>query len=1806
MRGTLARLFPLLAVAWALCFSACGRDRLPEVIPARASAERAVVVIVDGLTPALLEAYLSSAASRASDRALAGWLLPGPPDGGAQRYATGQVHTALLPLPALPDPSAAALLTGRTPAALDARDPGDTFAADAVHLGTLVPRAVVVGLLGTPGLESNDADRVTLARASSEKFGSDGARLMVVRLSGLFDALTTRGLSQAPAALARLDAELARLLAPPFAPDDTVLVLTAGAAAGPSPSQSPLNPGDIARALGVAPEAVVPTGGLLRVRGLAAEKVRFLGELAPSREVLLRTAAGLEIWDAELGRTRALLPDELTHDDARRRLADWLAVGEWVAVADRLGGHEFRRVGEDPVRVALGGLGEAESLVPVVFAGAVPPGAPQRIAYTDIAPALLTLLGRETPLPGASTIADDGLATLVGATRRPRSENRVDQGHVVLERTVGAGLATALTAQALPLRRRTLGEGAPLSDAGLAATLAEARAVIGVDPLRVTVETALFAAWGGPAMVTLDLEGLTDEVAAARVATAVRLGEGLRALRGGLHPRATTLLADVDGLPPESAPWLSAFRYWAERAAARVQNRAEMPPAPSLGAVADGPYLAGLLAAFELQVPGPEDTPAARDARIARLPAVAGLTGRRARLAADLRTLFTPPRDTPCVPADAVARRTALLAAVDGFLAAGEAGLAAQAILEALRTSPSGPGRLSPGESVRLHERLAATLSLPGAGHARLATARGALGLRLVAAVSEPDGSPPALEPALQALTRLALLKLQQEIVDDREPGSADRNAARAASLLDGTGAREPGLLEGTVQLAIDADANVQSRLVAAVLASGLNVGALLGGHAAEQLVRLQRMLDLAARPLPGAAGATPEARVVSAIADALAFAVGTLTGRPAPPPFAARDQLAALDLPALRTQALAARDAAGQDDAPLPLLAYGPFVHLVVELELAFAAAAASEGPQAAVPHLQAAVDVAARLARSEAGRAGVEAGLGPRIDGLATALKAAVPLIVTPSDTAALQAALLAIDLTPPAPGEGLAGQLVAATALLARDAGYALDLARRGTAADARLVAGGAALTRSLVDAAVAAGTSRVARDAALLLHGAHAALADAPRYWPDLSATTILARSPGARAALGDVARGLRGGLDDAGLRAALRKDDLGVFVRDLLAFAAANVDALVGLAGEGPPARAAALRSRFAAHLDDRLNALAGAGPGEGPRVHSLLLWGAATIAAAEGRVDRVDALSLAATKHLTDIGEAHNAWLFALEAHFARLEAGRFDPAVLARAAETCPGQAWQLAPAHAWSPAAATTGTGTGLDALATYVASARAGLLGGLELAVALRAAEGHDVYDFRLGQSLPALLLGKRSGTFNLGLGAQANARDEVTLTWGANPVGNPRDAALRAWLLAAWNALEADDDVALDAALGRLVTTLDGADPAVFGGAADETLPALSPGRPTTVEPLMMAWVLTVAGARGHFALTDHLWSRWVAAVQAGGPDEGTSGTDFGTVSICETAQGASSYGCTAPRHVELRLRDAGAVRSLARWVATEVEARLSRATGQTPPVGAGAAAFSSARKAAPRLLPAWTETLAEAREGTRGARKTAPLPRLAEATFIATHHKMAPAEAFARIHAAGGVCEAALRTAIADLPAVEPGAVAARCGAGPLAVIALIGQPTGAPQEMVARAGLALGALRWLGASQGEAWAAGVVAQVERILFHPEPELRAATLAQVRALVDAARAARRPSLAITLRTFALASAVVDGRTPGESAAAILSDARGAGVSGVPATVLLRHLVFDTGSDADHRALAGAFLSAPVAAPAGGAGEPGGRP
>lgn len=1781
----------LVCVLVVLALAACGRDRAPEVLPTRASAERAVVVIADGLTPGLLEAYLSGAASRGTDRALAAWLLPGSPDGGGQTYATGQVHVAALPLPALPEPSAASLLTGRTPAALGARDPGDGLAAGTVHLGSVVPRAVVVGLLGSPGLESNDADRVTLAREASEKFGADGARLVVIRLSGLFDGLMTRGPAHAPAAMARLDAELARLLSPPFSPENTVLLLTSGAAAGPAPTETPLNPGDVARALGVTPDAVVPTGGLLRVRGLLAEKVRTLAEFAPTREVLHRTAGGLEIWDAELGRTRGLLADELTRADARGRLADWLAVDEWVAVADRAGGHEFRRIGEDPARVALGGLTDAETLVPVVFAGAVPPGPARRIAYTEIAPAVLALLGRVERLPGAATATDEGVAALVSALRRSRSANRVDRGQVVFERGVGAGLESAVAGRSLPVRRRTLSEGPPLAEAELAATLEDARAVVSEDPLRVAVSTPLFAAWGGPAVLTLTLDGLPAATAAERVDVAVRLGEGLRAVRGGLHPRAATLLAGVDGLPPEVQAWLVPFRYWADRAAALALGRREMPVAPGASAgTPDAAWLDGLVAAFELLTPGPEDGPAVREARFARLPEPASHTGARAAFAGHLRTLWRADEASPCHPSDAAARRLALLAAADGFLSAGEAGLAAQAALQALRGSPVGPNALAMAETVRLHERLADTLAKPAAGWTRLATARAALGLRLLfAGEAAPD-----LEPALTALTRMALLKLQQEIVDDRGPGAAERNAGRAASLLDGTGAREPALVEATLQMAIDGNADAQSRLIGAVLGSGLNLGALLGGQAGEQLRRLQRMLDIVARPLPGTAGDTPEAHVAVAIADALSFVTGVLTGGSAVPPFAARDRLAAMDLPALRTRALTGL----AEDAPLPLLAYGPFVHLLVELELAYAAAA-SEGLPAAVPHLQAAVDVAAALARSEAARAGVQAGLGPRIDALAAALKAAIPLSVAPDETAALQTALLAIDLTPPAPEEGLAGQVVAVAALLARDAGYALDLSRRGAAADARLVAGGGALTRALVERATANTTSRVARDAALLLHGAHAALADAPRYWPDLAPGTILARSPAARAALADIARGLRTGLDDAALRTALRKDDLGALVRDQLAFAAAHAEALVGLGRGGE--RPAALRARWSGHLEALLAALDGATPAEGTRARSLLLWGLATLAAAEGRVDRADALADAASRHLAGTRDAANAWLYALEAHFARIEAGRADPAALDRAAQACPDQAWQLAPARAFawapgpgSPSAPPAGAGAD-DVLAAYVAEARARMVGGLELAVHLRAVEGHDVYELRLGQSLPALLLGKRSGTFNVGLGAQANPQHEVSLIWGANPAGTPRDAALRAALLSAWNALEANDDVALDAALGRLLTTLDGADPAVFVAVSAEGLPALAPGMPTTIEPLMMAWVLSVSGARGHFALTEHLWSRWLAWVRARAPDESTSGTDFGVATLCDAPAGGPTHACVAPRHVELRLRDATAVRALARLVDAEVTARLGADAAGTPPPPPETrkGAVLAAQAAAGRVLPAWVRTLAEARSGGKTDRKGAALPRLAEATFIASHHKMAPREAFVRIHEAGGVCEAALRAAITDLPAAEPGAVAARCGAGPLYVLALIGQPNGTPQEMVARAGLALGALRWLGPSQGEAWTRGVLAQIERIVFHPEPALRAATTAQLRPLAEAARTARQPAMSIALRTFGLATALAAGLPPSESAAAILSDARTAGVSGTPASVFLKRVVFEAGVDA--RTLAAAFLASPVGGP-----------
>jgi hypothetical protein len=165
-------------------------------------------------------------------------------------------------------------------------------------------------------------------------------------------------------------------------------------------------PGETTRKLQLKPEQVSATGGLLRLSTLAPDRATWLAAQPATSMLLRRTASGFELFDVDLGRARPLAPgedDAILGSDSARRLADWVPHGEWVAVADRGRGQEFRRVGEDPPRRFAGGLTPGESRVPVLFAGPVSPlaptteGTPEAYGLEDVAPTVAALLSARLP-----------------------------------------------------------------------------------------------------------------------------------------------------------------------------------------------------------------------------------------------------------------------------------------------------------------------------------------------------------------------------------------------------------------------------------------------------------------------------------------------------------------------------------------------------------------------------------------------------------------------------------------------------------------------------------------------------------------------------------------------------------------------------------------------------------------------------------------------------------------------------------------------------------------------------------------------------------------------------------------------------------------------------------------------------------------------------------------------------------------------------------------------------------------------------------------------------------------------------------------------------------------------------------------------------------------------------------------------------------------------------------------------------------------------------------------------------------------
>lgn len=1490
-----------LAASWLWSLSllglwACGGERLPQPTETAPIARNAVVVVIDGLDPELLESYLTRPSAQAADRALARWSGVAPGGVDTPELRTGALFRATLPLPGLPDPSAAALLTGLGPAETGVRDARDALPEGAPTLATVVPRALVFGFPQTGGADMNDAGRVDLALAAIGATRGDPPRIVLLRLSGVGDALMARGRGPALQALADADRQLARLLASRFEPSRTVLVVTSGLASADARGEvSALAPGELARRLEVKPDAVVSTGGLVRVADLAPARVGWLALQPSTRVVLRRTATGFEVFDPDLERTRPLRAatetvegDMPTEVDAvaLERLAAWTPEGHWVAVADRAGGHEFRRVGEDPPSRFAGGLGVRESTVPLLFAGPVAPVAQAErtggglVRLEEVAPTVLALLGVRV-----NTQAAPGLVGRVGLVDRLRwpatlPPARVGETPLVFfDQGAPAWVAAtrALLGNESAVRERRYNEARALTAESAAQVAARERAVVWGQPLRVTIDTGALVTFGGPPRFEVALDGLSVEEAASRVVAVAHFADGVRALDRGAFAPAEAHLAAASTLPEALQVW-STFLRWAmvridTPPTTNVPRPTLQPPGP------DALWLQGWMAAVEGLV--------GAEAVVGRvpgdLPDPATHTGERQGLAQSMRALFAAQGGRPCQPGDprpAKARAQALLETAAELAQRGAPLLAVPTLWAAHTQAPD-------ADDV---PRLTAWMARPGAGLLRRVWA--------VRFASEAVDARPEDRAALARAAALATLHAAEGLTG---PGALERRVALFEALGPGVVERSEALMPEVVAALVAGDAATRSALAGAALSPGrLLAQTLQGDTSARSASRIALEALDAARPNPAGDelqgtllwAATAAARALEAFGEPGADEAFTALAGP-------DDQLAALPL-AQRAAAEARRD------GPDALLRWGPLVHVGVKVLRGLHARTAD--PAAVVVHGSAAIDALSSWARAEAVAAGAPANVDARLALSGEALKKAF-VAASGGDLPAAFQALEAYELSVGA-GDPDAVLWAAALGVLAVDALYlAGPEAPGGRAAYARGTRALEGLAGRLSGNGPAAAGPLVGGLAVL----AHAAVGSQA----NLSALGE-----------GDVAaRAFEPFI--AGLATAPPGTFDGLLAEQLKLLVAPRSGVLArAVRAQTPTERSEALEP-FRALLEAQWGRL---GDGPGRLARPLLALEGMHLAQATDRP--ADAARWAERGEQSSAETALQGYLPVWRAFRFRGLLGAGDAAAAAAAAqgsaEACPGVALpgsQLAQAWARSPGAA----GERRRLIEDALIGARLRDEGPDLMRLGVRGGQGQSIWNVTLTQALPWFtLVGTGLGTLETGLGATereapAGATTDADLGLATSP--EVRRTFSMGLLLDAWFSGVESDASAFDGALARLLQAQGAVDPVLVVPWPGTLPPPHIAGVSPTLEPLAWAWVAALAELKGHAELAQALWTVTRAAVK----------TEPGDVALRDTAGRSAAARLCAEDRVACRAPDAfvaGLGAETARALGAYVEAHLS--------------------------------------------------------------------------------------------------------------------------------------------------------------------------------------------------------------------------------------------------------------------------------
>jgi len=1505
-------------LALALLLTACGgSERALESPVERAVARNAVVVQIDGLDSALLEAHLRRVVGAEAESALARWSSVESATAPTLTLRTAALLDATLPLPGLPDPSAAALLTGQGPSQTGVLDANDWLPEGTTTLTSVVPRSVALGFPQGEGEQDNDAIRLERAQQAVDASKGDPPRLLMLRLSGVGDALMSRGPDAALRALADVDKRLAQLLSARFDPERTLLVVTSGFASAPAAGPiAAMAPGETTRKLQLKPEQVSATGGLLRLSTLAPDRAAWLATQPATSMLLRRAPSGFELFDIDLGRTRPLSPGE---DDAvlgalsARRLADWVPQGEWVAVADRARAQEFRRVGEDPPRRFAGGLTPGESRVPLLFAGPVSPLAPtsdgDSVAFSleDVAPTVAVLLS--VRLPESSPLAGRGelAARLNWAPGLPPARLGEAPG-VFFDHglTATAAAARAVMGDAVTVRERRYNEALPLT-AETATTLAERELVVvwGQPPRALAVTRALAGA-GGPAALETSLDGLAAEVAARRVAALVAVSRADRALEGGA-PGAVALAAlpAAEALPPELAAWPSALRGLAALGGSGTLGSA--PGALPPDSVADAPWSRAITALSQRmasQAPAVGESPFAARTGWEDTPVTP--------VGAAARTLWAEADRGPCPAGEAraaVSRAGLLRDAAKVADAEGASLVAAYALRAAFELDPK------PSDGAAL----IAALSKRGVGVARGGWA-GALA----------DSGGPLTPAERAAFAGLALRALKAESLALRRAGALTPQSAGALLdrvpltwvrlAADDARALVTALAEGRP----DVRTALAERLLSPrrlVVESGLNAPA--EGARWMPLRALTDALDLAR---PGTtAPEDPSNDLLWGMSNALrvldvwgtAERAEALAGVIGP-----EEALAARPLSSLAAQARARGDAT--------VVRWGPLVHATLR-GLRAVDALANSDVEALRGHAAGVVDVLGAWARAEAEVAGAGPANDARLVASVAAAKAAVEALLA-RDADAAATALGGFDLRLDASSPTAVRWTVLLGVTLA-DLTYVLG---RG---ESKAAEGVLAAADTAVEGFVAASPDGVPALAGALLR-------------------------------LGQA--GLRGARDDDGLalsawaRSALAHQGgqtlahaLAPFITALASGPKAGVDALLaeqlplftrpgtGVWAQFAQASTLEARSQVLAPLRT-LVASQWARLGEGPPsvARAVLAFEATLLAEASGTTAEV--VQWARRGEAAAAGTPLSGHALPWRA-FAALD----NEVALPAAIEACPGTAQPvLWLSKALAPKLIAPGERRGLVDRA--LTEARTELRGLDRVRFALSGAQAHATWSLTVTQPMPGVTLaGSGLSTVEAGLGA---SEGEATPAEGSARLsvepGNDFERVFSMGLLGeAWRAGIEGDDATLDAALGRLIQAgRHPLDPVVllpwYEPLPSPRVVEVSPA----LEPLAWAWIGALAEVRGHAALSAAVF----ATLQARAP------LDARAAAPGEAVCAEASADCRAPRAFLRELKPDQA-RALARIAARGLTGDAARGAPEPAPAKAGR---GSAAKAGPDPLSSW--------------------------------------------------------------------------------------------------------------------------------------------------------------------------------------------------------------------------------------------------